>query len=152
MPLFRSGFRMVIFSVLLMVVVLFYQRGLMGSREFTWDILLPGHLEEMAETRKAREGSAMAENVLRIENLTMQFGGVVAVNNLNHGCEQRRDRRAYRPQRRGQDDGLQRGDRRVYAVPTAASPATARQIAEGHPARQDERSCTPASTRANTQA
>jgi branched-chain amino acid transport system permease protein len=40
-PLFRPGFRMVIFSILLMVVVLFYQRGLMGSREFTWDILLP---------------------------------------------------------------------------------------------------------------
>ena len=25
----------------------------------------------------------MAENVLHIENITMQFGGVVAVNNLN---------------------------------------------------------------------
>ena len=25
----------------------------------------------------------MAENVLHIENVTMQFGGVVAVNNLN---------------------------------------------------------------------
>ena len=36
-PLFRSGFRMVIFSILLMVVVLFYRRGLMGNHEFTWD-------------------------------------------------------------------------------------------------------------------
>lgn len=36
-PLFRSGFRMVIFSILLMVVVLFYRRGIMGSNEFTWD-------------------------------------------------------------------------------------------------------------------
>ncbi len=35
-PLFRSGFRMVIFSVLLMVVVLFYSRGIMGTNEFTW--------------------------------------------------------------------------------------------------------------------
>ena len=35
--LFRSGFRMVIFSILLMVVVLFYRRGLMGNHEFTWD-------------------------------------------------------------------------------------------------------------------
>jgi len=36
-PLFRSGFRMVVFSILLMVVVLFYSRGIMGSNEFSWD-------------------------------------------------------------------------------------------------------------------
>ncbi|MDO4633144.1 MAG: branched-chain amino acid ABC transporter permease [Eubacteriales bacterium] len=36
-PLFRTGFRMVIYSVLLMVVVLFWRRGIMGNSEFTWD-------------------------------------------------------------------------------------------------------------------
>lgn len=36
-PLFRPGFRMVIFSVLLMVVVLFYRKGIMGDKEFSWD-------------------------------------------------------------------------------------------------------------------
>ncbi|RGY96121.1 branched-chain amino acid ABC transporter permease [Clostridium sp. AM58-1XD] len=36
-PLFRSGFRMVVFSILLMAVVLFYRRGIMGSNEFSWD-------------------------------------------------------------------------------------------------------------------
>ena len=36
-PLLRTGFRMVVFSVLLMVVVLFYRRGLMGTNEFSWD-------------------------------------------------------------------------------------------------------------------
>lgn len=35
-PLLRMGFRMVVFSVLLMIVVLFYRRGLMGNREFSW--------------------------------------------------------------------------------------------------------------------
>lgn len=35
-PLFRTGFRMVIFSILLMVVVLFHSRGLMGTNEFSW--------------------------------------------------------------------------------------------------------------------
>ncbi|MDD2534526.1 MAG: branched-chain amino acid ABC transporter permease [Eubacteriales bacterium] len=39
-PLFRTGFRMVVFSVLLMVVVLFFRRGLMGNREFSWSALL----------------------------------------------------------------------------------------------------------------
>jgi branched-chain amino acid transport system permease protein len=36
-PLFRSGFRMVVFSVLLMVVVLFYRKGIMGDKEFSWE-------------------------------------------------------------------------------------------------------------------
>ena len=36
-PLFRTGFRMVIFSILLMVIVLFFRKGLMGNKEFTWD-------------------------------------------------------------------------------------------------------------------
>lgn len=36
-PLLRSGFRMVIFSVVLMVVVLFFRKGIMGDREITWD-------------------------------------------------------------------------------------------------------------------
>jgi branched-chain amino acid transport system permease protein len=35
----RPGLRMVAFSILLMAVVLFRQRGLMGSREFSWSML-----------------------------------------------------------------------------------------------------------------
>jgi branched-chain amino acid transport system permease protein len=35
----RPGLRMVVFSMLLMAVVLFRQRGLMGSREFSWSML-----------------------------------------------------------------------------------------------------------------
>ena len=36
-PLFRPGFRMVVYSILLMVVVLFWRRGIMGTNEFSWD-------------------------------------------------------------------------------------------------------------------
>lgn len=36
-PLFRPGFRMVMFSVLLMLCVLFWRKGIMGTEEFTWD-------------------------------------------------------------------------------------------------------------------
>ncbi|MFA6784730.1 MAG: branched-chain amino acid ABC transporter permease [Sphaerochaeta sp.] len=39
-PLFRTGFRMVIFSILLMVVVLIYRKGLMGTNEFSWNRIL----------------------------------------------------------------------------------------------------------------
>lgn len=50
-PLFRSGFRMVIFSILLMMVVLFYSRGIMGSNEFSWDGL--GRLLKSIPDRKS---------------------------------------------------------------------------------------------------
>ena len=36
-PLLKSGFRMVVFSLVLMIVVLFFRRGIMGDREFSWD-------------------------------------------------------------------------------------------------------------------
>jgi branched-chain amino acid transport system permease protein len=57
-PLFRSGFRMVIFSILLMAVVLFYRRGIMGSNEFSWNGLgrlirsIPDRLKKKKKTRK----------------------------------------------------------------------------------------------------
>jgi len=35
-PLLRSGFRMVVFSVIIMIIVLFYRRGIMGTNEFSW--------------------------------------------------------------------------------------------------------------------
>lgn len=39
-PLFRPGFRMVIFSVLLMACVLFWRHGIMGTKEITWDKII----------------------------------------------------------------------------------------------------------------
>ena len=35
-----SGLRMVVFSALLMIVVLFFRNGLMGTREFNWDKII----------------------------------------------------------------------------------------------------------------
>ena len=32
-PLLRNGFRMVVFSVVIMIVVLFFRKGLMGDKE-----------------------------------------------------------------------------------------------------------------------
>ena len=59
-PLFRTGFRMVIFSILLMVVVLFYSRGLMGSNEFSWDglgRLLNGIPSRLKGSKKSKKGA-----------------------------------------------------------------------------------------------
>jgi len=38
LPLFRSGFRLVVFSVFLMIVVLFFHRGIMGDKELPYKI------------------------------------------------------------------------------------------------------------------
>lgn len=57
-PLLKAGFRMVVFSVLLMLVVLFYRRGIMGTNEFTWDIFLPSRWKWLKRRRKAAEGGA----------------------------------------------------------------------------------------------
>ncbi|MBQ2992242.1 MAG: branched-chain amino acid ABC transporter permease [Clostridia bacterium] len=40
MPLLRSGFRMVVFSVVIMIVVLFFRKGIMGEKEL-WDLFTP---------------------------------------------------------------------------------------------------------------
>ena len=53
-PLFRTGFRMVIFSILLMMVVLIYRKGLMGSNEFSWDHLIG----RFRRTKKTEGGAA----------------------------------------------------------------------------------------------
>lgn len=55
-PLFRTGFRMVIFSILLMAVVLFYRRGIMGSNEFSWAGL--GRLIRSIPSRLKRKNKA----------------------------------------------------------------------------------------------
>ena len=33
----RSGFRKVVFSVIIMIIVLFFRKGIMGEKEFSWD-------------------------------------------------------------------------------------------------------------------
>ena len=38
-PLMGTGFRMVVFSVVIMIVVLFFRQGIMGDKEFT-DLIL----------------------------------------------------------------------------------------------------------------
>ena len=49
-PLLRPGFRMVVFSLVIMIVVLFFRKGIMGEREL-WDLFKPRH-------KKAKLGGA----------------------------------------------------------------------------------------------
>ena len=56
-PLFRPGLRMVVFSLLLMIVVLFYSRGLMGTTELTWDRVF-GWVEKLKNKKAPVKGGA----------------------------------------------------------------------------------------------
>ena len=58
-------------------------------------------------------------------DVTMRFGGLVAVNEPRPGRRARAALRPDRPQRRGQDDGLQRHHRRLHADVRAGSASTA---------------------------
>ena len=55
MPLLRSGFRMVVFSVVIMIVVLFFRRGIMGDKEL-WDIgaAAKSRMDKKGERRAAK--------------------------------------------------------------------------------------------------
>ncbi len=46
------GMRMVIFAILLMVVILFYPKGLMGREEITWDKILGGYYLKKFKLKK----------------------------------------------------------------------------------------------------
>ncbi len=72
----RPGFRKVVFAVLIMLIVLFYSRGIMGDKEFSWDGFLswcknlPANLKawparrkaKASEKREARAAKAAARN------------------------------------------------------------------------------------------
>ena len=47
-PFLRNGFRLVVFSVIIMIVVLFFRRGIMGDREL-WDFGAGGKAERRAK-------------------------------------------------------------------------------------------------------
>ncbi|MBQ7887651.1 MAG: branched-chain amino acid ABC transporter permease [Clostridia bacterium] len=50
-PFLRSGFRMVVFSIVIMIVVLFFRKGIMGEKEL-WDLYKPKK-NKKAEGNKA---------------------------------------------------------------------------------------------------
>ena len=60
-PLFRSGFRMVIFSLILMTVVLYYRKGLLGNREFSWNGIY-AFLQRLVQKGKHKKGGKEAKS------------------------------------------------------------------------------------------
>lgn len=57
-PFMRGGFRMVVFSVVIMAIVLFYRRGIMGTREFSWQGIIDFFAKLFGKKKKAVKDDA----------------------------------------------------------------------------------------------
>ena len=61
--LMRPGFRKVVFAILIMLIVLFYARGIMGDKEFSWDRFIawwkrrPAAIKAWPAKRKAKSAA-----------------------------------------------------------------------------------------------
>ena len=53
-PFLRSGFRMVVFSVVIMIIVLFFSKGIMGDKELSWEGI-GGFLKKLTGKKKLTE-------------------------------------------------------------------------------------------------
>jgi branched-chain amino acid transport system permease protein len=57
-PLFRPGFRMVIFSLLLMILVLFFRNGLLGQKEMSWKLIFDCFNKKKPRKKTDKGGTA----------------------------------------------------------------------------------------------
>ena len=69
--LMRPGFRKVVFAILIMLIVLFYSQGIMGTREFSWEGFigglknLPANLRSWPSRRKAKAAARREERAAK---------------------------------------------------------------------------------------
>ena len=69
--LMRPGFRKVVFAVLIMLIVLFYAQGIMGSREFSWEGFLtwwkklPSNIKAWPAKRRAASAAKKEERAVK---------------------------------------------------------------------------------------
>ena len=75
-----SGMRMVVFLAILLLIIVFFRNGLFGTKEFSWSAI-DRRLRKMSGHGEVKEG--MMRAVLEVNQATMQFGGLIAVNNLS---------------------------------------------------------------------
>ena len=58
-PFFRAGFRKVVFSVVIMIIVLFFSKGIMGNKELSFAGLIRKiKAKKAAKAVKTEEGGA----------------------------------------------------------------------------------------------
>ena len=102
-----AGLRPFLFGVLLILVLMFQPNGIdaIVTRIGEW----PARLIAVAE--------ALTWPCWKSEDLTLQFGGLKAVDGVSFQRQRRRDIGNHRSQRGGQDDHLQHGKPHLHAEP-----------------------------------
>lgn len=76
------GMRMVIFSLLLILVIIFRREGIMGMREFSWDWFFPKAKAKKRNDENIKIKSA-PDYVLEVKDLSLNFGGLSAIEKFN---------------------------------------------------------------------
>ena len=129
------GLQALVYGVVLIAFVLFEPMGLYGRwlKMRTWLQLVPvlpqGHVQaaEVVPEVGARE---MSDDPCcsAARDLSVRFGGVLAVNDVSFDVQPRRGVHADRPQRRRQDDGVQPDQPHLHADRGRRSPSTAQPL------------------------
>ena len=63
----RPGFRKVVFAVIIMCIVLFYSRGIMGNKEFSWDGFLGFFRKRDRKDRKTGKKKLQQKNTIKTQ-------------------------------------------------------------------------------------
>ena len=110
---------MLLFGLAMVMVMLWKPRGFVGSREPTaflqraqGDLCRVLPKKDMADEPSRH---SPADPILKVEHLSMKFGGLVAIGDLSFQRQARRDHRADRPERRRQDHRVQLHHRLLQA-------------------------------------
>ncbi len=113
-----GAYRMVVFGLAMVLIMVFRPRGLIAHREPS---------VRLHPVRAGRWPARRVAPLIEVEHLTMRFGGLVAVDDVSFTARPREITRDHRPQRRGQDHGLQLHHRVLQADRRAAHPAQRRR-------------------------
>jgi hypothetical protein len=132
------GLQAVVYGVVLIAFVLFEPLGLYGRwlKVRTYLQMFPFYRKGMFKRQKSfqKVGSPHDERrpSFSAKNLSVRFGGVLAVNNVSFDVRPRRGVHADRPQRRRQDHRVQPDQPHLHARPPARSPISARKASQAH--------------------
>ena len=117
MPLYEFG----IFGAIIVIVMLFRPEGLIPSSRRAAELHEGVHDEPLYDVE-----SVMSDPLLQTELLRKEFGGLVAVDDVDFTVPAELDRQPDRPERRREDDVLQHAHRRVQADRRARASSRAR--------------------------
>ena len=109
-----TQYRMLIFGLAMVLIMIWRPRGLISTRTPSLFLKERKTIAPTWSTR-ATADAPTGDPLLKVEHLTMRFGGLVAVDDLSFAAPARRHHRADRPERRRQDHGLQLHHRLLQA-------------------------------------